>query len=220
MKLVDWLSNVLRHLKALSNSSTHHQRKRVSFIAAWAKSPLKIGAILPSSRALAHAMAQTAAIHADNRIVVELGAGTGMVTQALVNVGITSNNLIVVEREALLLEILAQQFPTLCVVGHDAQYLDALLQERNIDEVGVVVSSLPLLTMPRVVREKIESQMVKAIGKEGTIVQFTYGSNSPIPKTRWAEYHIYGQRITRVLTNIPPAKVWIYQPDRREKPRD
>lgn len=220
MKSSDGLRIVLRHFKASSTISLSHQRKRVSFIAAWAKSPLKIGAILPSSRALANAMAQTAAIHADGRIVVELGAGTGVVTKALVDAGITSNNLIIVEREALLLEILKQQFPKLSVVGHDAQYLDGLLLERNIDEVGVVVSSLPLLSMPRMIREKIESQMVNAIGKEGNIVQFTYGSGSPIPKTRWAKYHIYGQRVTRVLTNVPPAKVWIYRPDRRSEPRD
>ncbi len=204
----------------LTSSSIRHQRKRGSFIALWAKSPMKMGAILPSSRKLSQAMAHVAILNATDGMIVELGAGTGMVTHALLETGIKAEKLVVVEREFPLLDILREQFPNLSIVQADAVFLDSMLRERHIEEVEVLVSSLPLLTMPRGVREQVEAQMVKAIGKEGVIVQFTYGSKSPIPKIRWQDHRIYGQRITRVYTNIPPANVWAYRPDRRKEPRD
>jgi phosphatidylethanolamine/phosphatidyl-N-methylethanolamine N-methyltransferase len=203
----------------LSSPAPTHKRKRGVFIVAWMKSPMKIGGIFPSSRSLARAMAQTAAIHADGGMVIELGAGTGMVTHALLEAGITPKQLIVVERETSLLDILHTQFPQLALVQEDAIHLHSMLLARSIEEVEVVVSSLPLLTMPKLVREAIEEQMVAAIGKHGKIVQFTYGAHSPIPQTRWQEHHIYGMRITRVIANIPPAYIWLYLRDRRAQPR-
>jgi phosphatidylethanolamine/phosphatidyl-N-methylethanolamine N-methyltransferase len=196
----------------------HNRHMQRQFLVMWAKAPRSMGAVLPSSRALARAMAQQAK-HSTNATVVELGAGTGIVTHALLEAHIAPEHLLVVEREPVLVDVLHTQFPSLRVVHGDAQHLLALLQEHSIEKTGCVVSSLPLLNMPQHVREAIEAQMVTALDKGGVIVQFTYGMMSPIPRSRWVALGIYGRRVRRVVANIPPATVWVFKHDRREKKR-
>jgi phosphatidylethanolamine/phosphatidyl-N-methylethanolamine N-methyltransferase len=198
---------------------THsHQSKRSQFIVAWMRSPMKIGAILPSSRALARAMASQIDIR-DGGAVIELGAGTGMVTHALIGTGIALDQLLVIEREKDMFTILQQQFPQLSPVLADALQLDKVIQEHGVKDVHCIVSSLPLLSMPRTIRYAIEGQMVAAITDGGHIVQFTYGSSSPISRERWTHYGIFGIRKKAVFANMPPAYVWVFRKDKRKKPR-
>jgi phosphatidylethanolamine/phosphatidyl-N-methylethanolamine N-methyltransferase len=193
-------------------------QKRPQFLAAWVRSPLRIGSFTPSSRSLARAMARQIDL-AEKGMVVELGAGTGAVTHALVEV-VSSDRLLVVEREPRLFGILHAQFPQLKIVRADAVELSQVLEECNISKICAIVSSLPLLSMPRGIRNQIESRMAAAISTGGVIIQFTYGPVSPIPHDRWRVLRIYGKRKQFVVSNVPPAQIWVYRRDRRVKRRD
>jgi phosphatidylethanolamine/phosphatidyl-N-methylethanolamine N-methyltransferase len=125
--------------------------------------------------------------------------------------------LLVIEREPRLLAILHRQFPELTILRADAAELDQVLVEHGIDTVNSIVSSLPLLSMPRLVRSRIESCMATVIHSGGRIIQFTYGSASPIQRERWEHYHLYGMRKKTVLTNVPPAHVWVFHRERRDR---
>lgn len=208
----------LKHLFAGSSQPTH-KRKRPQFLAALVRSPLKIGALMPSSRALARAMAAQIDLSTPG-MIIELGAGTGAVTYALVEAGIPPERLLVIEREPSLFTILHQQFPQLNVMRADVIELDEVLRERGITEINCIVSSLPLLTMPRGIRSQIETRMCAAIASGGHIIQFTYGAKSPISRERWRSYRIWGKRKKTVMTNVPPAHVWVFRRDRRVKKRD
>ena len=72
-------------------------QKRPQFLVAWIRSPLKIGALTPSSKSLARAMARQVDL-SEEGMVVELGAGTGAVTHALA-LAIPAERLLIVERE-------------------------------------------------------------------------------------------------------------------------
>jgi phosphatidylethanolamine/phosphatidyl-N-methylethanolamine N-methyltransferase len=196
----------------------NNRRTQRQFLVMWAKAPRSMGAILPSSKSLARAMA-TQVGRGKNTPVVELGAGTGIVTHALLEAHIAPERLIVVERETALVAMLHGQFPSLRIVEGDAQHLCTLLKSHDFHKVGCVVSSLPLLSMPQRVREAIEGQMVEALEEGGVIVQFTYGMNSPIPRARWMALGIYGERVRRVVANVPPANVWVFKRERRTKKR-
>ena len=208
-------------LKHLLSSPTQKppQRKRPQFLAAWMRSPLKMGALMPSSRGLARAMAAEID-QTQPGIIIELGAGTGAVTHALLEAGIPPEKLLIVERDTRLFSILHVQFPQLTIVRADAMELEKVLEERGIDEVNCIVSSLPLLTMPRAVRTQIESRMALSIARGGKIIQFTYGPGSPISRDRWRNYRLYGKRKKTVMANVPPAHVWVFKRDRRIKKRD
>jgi len=193
-------------------------QKRPQFLAAWMRSPLKMGSFTPSSKSLARAMAERVNL-AEEGMVVELGAGTGAVTHALVAANIPPERLLVVEREPRLFAILHSQFPQLRIVRADAAELAQVLEECGVTKICAIVSSLPLLSMPRGVRTKIEASMAAAISGGGNIVQFTYGPSSPIPQDRWRSLRIYGKRKRFIVSNVPPAHVWVYRRERRIKRR-
>lgn len=194
------------------------QQQRPQFLAAWMRSPLKIGSLTPSSKSLARAMAKYVDL-GEEGMVIELGAGTGAVTHALVEAKIPAERLLVVEREPRLFTILHAQFPGLRIVRADAAELTQVLEESGITKICAIVSSLPLLSMPRGVRTQIETRMAAALCQGGKIIQFTYGPTSPIPHDRWRSLRIYGKRKQFVVSNVPPAHVWVYKRDRRIKRR-
>ncbi len=199
-----------QRLSTTQESPSKHRRLRHHFIAAWIRSPLKIGAALPSSRALARAMAAQVDIARDGAII-ELGAGTGMVTQALLEADIPRDRLLVIEREKPLFAILQAAFHNLNILCADAMELEEVLENEGVKKVSTIVSSLPFLTMPVAVRHAIQEQMAKAIGTHGIIIQFTYGHRSPINVGELKRYGLVGQRVKLVMANIPPAHVWVYK---------
>ncbi len=182
----------------------------VMFLRAWAKSPMKVGAIAPSSKALAYCMAAQVDLREEG-VIVEVGAGTGAVTQGLLARGVPHDRLIVIEREKNLARVLRRQFPGLRVLCADVVHLADTLKKLEVTYVNAVVSSLPLLSMPKVVQEQIVEQMVGVIGAQGKIIQFTYGPKSPVNKTLRRKNGIYARRIKRIWMNIPPAMVWVYR---------
>lgn len=152
-------------------------------------------------------------------MVVELGAGTGAVTHALVE-SVAAERLLIIERDPRLFTVLHAQFPQLKIVRADAAELQQVLEECGVTKICAVVSSLPLLSMPRGIRNQIESRMAAAISAGGRIIQFTYGPTSPVPHDRWRVLRIYGKRKQFIVSNVPPAHVWVYQRDRRVKRRN
>lgn len=187
-----------------------HRQLRHHFIAAWIRSPLKIGAALPSSRTLARAMAAQVDIEHEGKII-EIGAGTGVVTQALIEADIPNDRLIIIERDKQLYSILHTVFHNLKILCADAMDLENILKDNEITKVNAIVSSLPFLSMPVAIRHGIQEQMAKSIGDNGIIIQFTYGHKSPINKSELRRYSLTGKRVKLVIANIPPAHVWVYK---------
>src|SRR3569832_1752480 len=68
----------------------------LQFIRSWIDKPLRTGAVMPSSKVLARAMARPIDPAATGP-VIELGPGTGPVTAALVERGVDPARLVLVE---------------------------------------------------------------------------------------------------------------------------
>ena len=81
----------------------------VRFWDAWRGNPRAVGAIVPSGQGLARAM--TAQIPIGKGSILELGAGTGAFTRALLARGIHERDLVLIEREPVFLEALRYEFP-------------------------------------------------------------------------------------------------------------
>lgn len=198
-----------RKTEADSGRIGRHERDQeiALFLGRWLKAPHRIGALAPSSRHLARAMARQVDIrHA--RLVVELGGGTGSITRALLAMGLPPERLIVVERDERLHELLRERFPGLRVVQGDAARLVSLLRPLGVAQVSSIVSSLPLLSMPRRSRHRIVQQSFALLGDRGSLVQFTYGLASPLPER---EFPVTGEIAARVWRNFPPAMVWRFR---------
>jgi phosphatidylethanolamine/phosphatidyl-N-methylethanolamine N-methyltransferase len=178
------------------------------FWSAWLRNPRQMGAVLPSSNDLATAMA--AQVPADANLILELGAGTGAVTRALLASGITPDRLVVVEKDIRLAARLMHDFTALRVLAGDATRLRALLGLAHTEGVDSVVSSLPLLSMRAFIRTRVLAEVFAVLAPGGRLIQFTYSPKPPIPESLAEGLGVRGRRVARVLRNLPPASVWVY----------
>lgn len=183
------------------------------FLKRWLRRPFSMGAVVPSGRLLAEAMAMAtlAEIQGRSGHVIELGAGTGEVTKALLAAGIPADRLALVEREPELAAFLRRHFAGLRIVEGDAVRLPKLLAEQGIASVAAVVSSLPLLSLPAEVVKGIVHGVFEAMPRGGALVQFTYGPSPPVPKQLREGLRLVGTSGKRIWRNVPPAIVWTFR---------
>ncbi|MBL8299841.1 MAG: methyltransferase domain-containing protein [Rhodanobacteraceae bacterium] len=184
----------------------------LTFFRQWLKNPLSVAALSPSGKQLARLMVRE--LPAQTQRVVELGGGTGVFTQAMLDRGIAPENLFVVELNAELHKFLQNRFAAVNVVCGDARELPALVAQAGFDRDGAVdavVSGLGLLSMPRSLQRDILRAAFDVLGPEGRMVQFTYGPVSPVPRETLDELGLTVRRGGFAWWNIPPASVFIYQ---------
>ncbi|MCG8052570.1 MAG: hypothetical protein AB2688_07110 [Candidatus Thiodiazotropha taylori] len=184
-------------------------KAKPDFISAWMRNPRQVGALFPSSDCLAQAMA--AQVNSLNGLTIELGAGTGAVTSALLDRGINPKRLLVVEKDQILADRLTSQFPSLSILAGDASRLQQLLKQNQLGLAESVVSSLPLLNMRIHTRIRVLSGIFNSLSHDGKLIQYTYSPAPPIPKQLARSMGVHGFRIDRILWNFPPAHVWIYR---------
>jgi len=181
----------------------------VRFIRSWIGKPLTTGAVTPSGRALARTMA---AYIDPNRPgpVIELGPGTGPVTEALLAQGIDASRLMLVEFDPTFCRLLRARYPTATVVQGDAYALKRLLSGVLQRPAAGVVSGLPLFAKPFRMRLRLLFEALALMAPGAPFVQFTYNAVAPIPK--WLD-RVTVEASERVWMNIPPARVWVYRRD-------
>ncbi len=182
------------------------------FIRQWVENPRLIGAVSPSGPALAKAMASYVDLKKEGPII-ELGPGTGPVTQALLARGIAPERLVLVEYEQGFCHLLAERYPGVQIVQGDAYSLKNTLQNKLSRQPVTVVSSLPLLVRPERDRVELLHQAFELMGPDGLFIQFTYGlTKSPMPMHAHSISGAYvGKGSAPILLNIPPARVWRYR---------
>lgn len=177
---------------------------RIRFLARMIARPVHTGAIAPSSRALGHAMA--AEIDPCNGLpVLELGPGTGVVTEALLERGIAPERLTAIEYDAGFAALVQQRFPKMRVIQGDAFDLDRTLGVR--EPLAAVVSSLPLINFPNEMRSTLLENIFARLAPGAPFVQFSYRLSPPVAPPR----HMTVSRAAVIWLNLPPARVWVYR---------
>jgi len=181
----------------------------VRFIRSWIEKPLTTGAVTPSGRVLARTMA---AYIDPNRsgAIIELGPGTGPVTEALLAQGIDPSRLVLVEFDPTFCRLLRARYPAATVVQGDAYALKRLLSSVLQRPAAGVVSGLPLFTKPLRMRLRLLFEAFALMSPGAPFVQFTYNAVAPIPKRL---DRVSVEASERVWMNIPPARVWVYRRD-------
>ena len=183
------------------------------FLKRWLRRPFAMGAVIPSSRLLAEAMARATVQALEGRPghVVELGAGTGQVTKALLAAGIAPARLALVERDPELATFLRRHFTEPTIIEGDAARLPRLLAEHGTAPIAAVVSSLPLLSLPTDIVNGIVNGVFEALPRGAALVQFTYGPKPPVPHALRRRLQLHGVRGKRIWRNVPPAVVWTFR---------
>jgi len=179
----------------------------VRFLRSWIERPLSIGAVTPSSKVLARTMARYVDPDSDGP-VVELGPGTGPVTEALVKAGVAPSRLVLVEFNPAFCRILRARYPDATLVQGDAYSLRRLLETLLLQPAAAVVSGLPLVTKPIKMRLRLLRDAFDLMLPGAPFVQFTYSVASPLPR-RLAGFSVEASE--RIWLNLPPARVWVYR---------
>jgi phosphatidylethanolamine/phosphatidyl-N-methylethanolamine N-methyltransferase len=179
----------------------------MQFIRTWMEKPISTGAVMPSSRVLARAMARYVDPNSTGP-VIELGPGTGPVTEALVRHGVDPARLVLVEFNPDFCRLLRTRYPAATVVQGDAYRLRRVLENYVDEPAAAVVSGLPLVTKPLRTRLRLISDAMTLLAAGAPFVQFTYAMLPPIPKELSG---IRAEASELIWMNLPPARVWVYR---------
>ena len=192
--------------RVLSGMSTTLDRQR-RFLGTVVRNPRSVGAVVPSSRRLANHM--VADIAPGSR-VIELGAGTGSLTRAILACGVSPADLLAIEQNEAFSEMLRKRFPGVAVVTDNAS---ALSRHAHVltGPADFVVSGLPLLLFTPGRKLRLLHQVFSVLTEQGAFHQFTYGGRCPVER---AVLHRLGLEATLLRftpMNVPPAFVYRLQ---------
>lgn len=171
-------------------------------------SPGRIGAIVPSSKHLATYMAREALknLKGPEDFVLEIGAGTGCITHALLDQGLAPEKLICLELDPQLYRHLIRKYPKVHIIQGDASHLVQLIEPDKHGKISSIVSGIPMRNLSSAAKALIIQALLGILSPDGSILQFTYGWIPPIFVPGFE-----GTKLRRIYANLPPAAVWSYQ---------
>ena len=179
------------------------------FLREWVANPQRTGSVAPSSPQLAAAMAQWLPRDPES-YVLELGPGTGPVTDALLKHGLREDRLIAIEHNETLAKHLRKRYPRAHIIAGDAWQMDTLLAElpQAVTSVGAVISSLPLVNFKLEQAEALGQKIRNLLDAQGSWVQYSY----QIHKRRSRGSSTFRLRASKIVwLNFPPARVSVFQ---------
>jgi len=179
----------------------------VMFFRRWLANPLQMGSIIPSSDALCRRIVRHTQRAADEA-VLELGAGTGVISRALLEGGVPPERLIAVEIVPEMADHLRRALPGVSVVEGDARRLPSLLPRHWHGRIGSVVCGIPLVLLP-VAEQRRFIAAIDAVAPGRGFLHYSYCVTSPLP---WRKHALTARREAWTPLNFPPASVWRYVP--------
>jgi len=179
------------------------------FLRRWLANPLQMGSVVPSSPALCRRVVQQVRRSGDEW-VVELGAGTGVISRALLAGGIPAERLAVVEIVPSMAGHLRAILPGVEVIAGDARALPDLLPRPRHGRIATVICGIPLVLLPVLQQRRFIDAMLAVAPGRG-FLHYSYCATSPLP---WRKHGLAAKREAWTPLNLPPASVWRYTPER------
>jgi phosphatidylethanolamine/phosphatidyl-N-methylethanolamine N-methyltransferase len=196
--------------------------ERALFLREFVRSPLRTASVVPSSPSLAEQMI-TALSGGDDSVVVELGPGTGIFTEAIQRRLDGRGRHIAIELNETMAAHVSRRCPGVELVTGAAADLPDILAARGITGADHIVSGLPWSAFAGTVGSALVDTIASALTPAGVYTQFTYAW------TRWAppaQRQLAQLRsafaevvITRTIwRNVPPAFVYVSRRPRTVAP--
>ncbi len=177
------------------------------FLRRWLANPLQMGSIVPSSPALCRRLVQQVR-RAPDEWVIELGAGTGVVSRALLQGGTPPERLTVIEIVPDMARHLRHTLPGVDVIEGDARTLPDLVPAMRHGRIGTVICGIPLVLLPFVEQRRFIDAM-RAVAPGRGFLHYSYCVTSPLPARKHGHT---ARREAWTPLNVPPASVWRYEP--------
>jgi phosphatidylethanolamine/phosphatidyl-N-methylethanolamine N-methyltransferase len=186
-------------------------RDHLQLFGKFLRHPRTVGAVAPSSAALARRMVHGVGDHEGERIV-ELGPGTGSFTRAIVaHLGIGAR-VLAIDVDPTFVDGIRRRWPTVDCVCASAESLPALAAERGLLPIDRIISGLPFASLPEVVTRGILDGVERALKPGGSFTTFQYVHAYRLPPAvafrRELTRRMAGPpEATLVMRNVPPA--WV-----------
>ncbi len=178
------------------------------FLKRWAANPLQMGSVVPSSKTLCRRIAALVERRGPDDYVVELGAGTGVVSGAMLAAGLPPERLVVLEIVPEMAEHLRGVLPGVNVLCADAFDLPNALPKAWQGRIGTVICGIPLVLLPLEQQQRFVDA-VEAVAPGRGFLLYTYCITSPLP---YRKLGLVARRMAWTPKNFPPASVWRYRP--------
>ncbi|MFC6082542.1 class I SAM-dependent methyltransferase [Sphaerisporangium aureirubrum] len=150
------------------------------FFGQFVRSPGTTGAVAPSSRRLARAIASPVPERGEP-VIVELGPGTGSFTAEIQRRLGGRGHHLAVEINPRLAELLAEKHPGAEVVVADAADLPRLLADRGLARADAVISGLPWAAFPSALQDRLLDAIVATLAPDGAFTTFAYVHARTLP---------------------------------------
>lgn len=186
-------------------------REHVLLFSRFLRSPRTVGALSPSSQALARAIADKL-VSGHHRHVVELGPGTGALTSEIIRRLLPEDRFLAIDIDSEFVRQLQGRWPSLeCVCGSAAD-LDRIVADRGFPTVDHIISGLPFATLPGEITQRILASIERTLRPGGLFTTFQYTHSYPLSTSvtfRQQTTKLLGARRERqfVVRNVPPAFV-------------
>jgi phosphatidylethanolamine/phosphatidyl-N-methylethanolamine N-methyltransferase len=188
----------------------HFERKfdeEIRFFKGWQRDKKGVGALLPTSSVTARRMASVIDV-SSGFPVLELGAGTGVITKAILEHGVRPADLVSIEYAPHFCDLLRKRFSDVDIRNGNVFELDTVLADRRGQTFDSVISAVPMLSFPLERRIALMKDLLSRIPRGRPVVQITHGPMSPLP----AMPDIYTiAHFDFIMRNLPPAQLWIYR---------
>ena len=138
--------------------------------------------------------------------VVELGAGTGTLTQAILERGVRATDLHLVEQNDAFARILRTRFPGATIVHEDAETLNETLSDLA-GKIDFVISGLPILWFNKDKKTRILDATFTLLKRGGALHQFTYVGRPPVGNRLMTSLRLQA-KLLGFAVNFPPAFVY------------
>jgi phosphatidylethanolamine/phosphatidyl-N-methylethanolamine N-methyltransferase len=186
-------------------------REHVFLFRRFLRSPRTVGALTPSSRALASAMIDALDL-GPGKTVAELGPGTGALTARIVERLDPGARFLAVDIDSAFVEQVRLRWPHVECVCASAEQLHLLAKHRGMFPLDHIVSGLPFVSLPSLMTKQILESVCAALRPGGTFTTFQYLHGYGL--SRAADFRTaMSARMTQaaqtrvVLRNVPPAIV-------------
>ena len=175
------------------------------FLKSWFSSPKQMGTLFPSTSKTGQKIADLIK-DPENVLVVELGAGTGQVTEKILDGGVPPENFATVEYDPRFCKELHKKFPDIStILNIDAADVIAHLPSKFIGCTDYLISTLPLLTLGETKARKIVEEIFKVLKPNGVYIQVTL---SPFKPKYIEDFGLVATKLCVSWLNMPPMHVW------------
>lgn len=176
-------------------------KSKYNFVRQFFKNKKMVGAIAPSTKFLGKKMLKNINFNS-SKILIELGPGTGVFTDLIIEQMAKDAQLYVFELNKNFYANLVERIndPRVKILNDSAENIEKYIDK----EVDVIISSLPLMVFSNELRENVITTSHKSLKKDGIYLQFQYTLQSK----KILEKTYDKVDVSFTIKNIPPAFIY------------